>query len=366
MRVKGISQLRLNQDTMEIRVKELGECLGSWTSVGLSSISSVQLLEVKSVGESGTVTGRADGPGAGRFDQMGLRLGIGSGQAPRVKKRGETAKERLWDGYGTVLGRRDGILVTARPGGWGQIQRKTQRVGRIPNPRPMVASSVSWEHTQLVRREGGRLDSTLKGMNSLEDGCSIETGFMELGTAGGQLNPVNGAFWFGSVWASPGRLLGEPMVRVQDGFDQMGLRLGIRERASFQSEEKGRNRQGAVMGRLWDGFGKKGWDLASSVSWEHTQLVRREGGRLDSTLKGMNSLEDGCSIETGFMEVQRSSDGTFVMRQEVNTTGFEDESFVNGGDLSCPRSWIGSSGRTAVQGNAPVRSHDLGTSVSWS
>ena len=42
---------------------------------------------------------------------------------------------------------------------------------------------------------------------------------------------------------------------------------------------------------------------ASSVSWEHTQLVRREGGRLDSTLKGMNSLEDGCSIEIGFMEV---------------------------------------------------------------
>ncbi|KAF3593085.1 hypothetical protein DY000_02020079 [Brassica cretica] len=42
---------------------------------------------------------------------------------------------------------------------------------------------------------------------------------------------------------------------------------------------------------------------ASSVSWEHTKLVRREGGRLDSTLKGMNSLEDGCNIETGFMEV---------------------------------------------------------------
>ncbi|KAF3508489.1 hypothetical protein F2Q69_00006524 [Brassica cretica] len=42
---------------------------------------------------------------------------------------------------------------------------------------------------------------------------------------------------------------------------------------------------------------------ASSVSWEHTQLVRREGGRLDSTLKGMNSLEDGCSIETDFMEL---------------------------------------------------------------
>ncbi|CAN6989897.1 unnamed protein product [Brassica rapa subsp. trilocularis] len=36
-----------------------------------------------SVGESGTVTGRADGPGAGRFDQMGLSLGTGSGQASR-------------------------------------------------------------------------------------------------------------------------------------------------------------------------------------------------------------------------------------------------------------------------------------------
>ncbi|KAF3506329.1 hypothetical protein F2Q69_00006705 [Brassica cretica] len=44
------------------------------------------------------------------------------------------------------------------------------------------------------------------------------------------------------------------------------------------------------------------------------------------------------------------------MRQEVNTTGFEDESFVSGGDLSCPRFWIGSSGRTAVRGNAPETS----------
>ena len=29
---------------METRVNELSECLGSWTSVGLSSISSVQLV----------------------------------------------------------------------------------------------------------------------------------------------------------------------------------------------------------------------------------------------------------------------------------------------------------------------------------
>ena len=118
MKVKGISQLRLNQDRMETRLKELSECLGSWTSVGLSSISSVQLVFSSlrsiqltgagrlahsagnswrsaqsgercilvriSVDESGTVTGRADGPGMGRFDQIGLRLGTGSGQVSRV------------------------------------------------------------------------------------------------------------------------------------------------------------------------------------------------------------------------------------------------------------------------------------------
>ncbi|KAL0685019.1 hypothetical protein Bca4012_051867 [Brassica carinata] len=93
---------------METRLKELSECLGSWTSVGLSSISSVQLtgagglahsagnswrsaqsgeryvLVRISVDESGTVTGRADGLGMGRFDQIGLRLGKGSGQVSRV------------------------------------------------------------------------------------------------------------------------------------------------------------------------------------------------------------------------------------------------------------------------------------------
>ncbi|KAG5373692.1 hypothetical protein IGI04_042990 [Brassica rapa subsp. trilocularis] len=141
MKVKGISQLRLNQDTMETRVKELGECLGSWTSVGLSSISSVQLL----------------------------------------------------------------------------------------------------------------------------------------GTAGGQLNPVNGAFWFGSVWASPGRLLGEPMVRVQDGstkwvlgfgqgagkLPECELRLSDRFAKGRKGEKPPMGGYGAVMGRLWDGFGKKGWDFGN-------------------------------------------------------------------------------------------------------
>ncbi|KAG5397801.1 hypothetical protein IGI04_019615 [Brassica rapa subsp. trilocularis] len=125
--VKGISQLRLNQDTMEIRVKGLGAgglAQSAGNSWGSAQSSERCVLVRISVGESGTVTGRADGPGAGRFDQMGLRLGIGSGQAPRVKKRGETAKGRLWDGYGTVLGRKEGILVTVRPGGWGQEKHR--------------------------------------------------------------------------------------------------------------------------------------------------------------------------------------------------------------------------------------------------
>ncbi|KAL0835113.1 hypothetical protein Bca101_087002 [Brassica carinata] len=131
MKVKGISQLRLNQDRMETRLKELSECLGSWTSVGLSSISSVQLV---------------------------------------------------------------------------------------------------------------------------------------LGTAGDQLNPVNGAFWFGSVWTSLGRLLGEPMVRVRDGSTKLVFDLGqgvdkfpeceLRLRDRFFKGRKGekppRGGYGTVMRRFWE------------------------------------------------------------------------------------------------------------------
>ncbi|KAG5374348.1 hypothetical protein IGI04_042328 [Brassica rapa subsp. trilocularis] len=86
---------------METRVKERGagrlahSAGNSWRSA--QSGERCVLVRI-SVGESGTVTGRADGPGAGRFDQMGLRLGTGSGQAPRVmdlrQKYKEKAKEK--------------------------------------------------------------------------------------------------------------------------------------------------------------------------------------------------------------------------------------------------------------------------------
>ncbi|KAG5375727.1 hypothetical protein IGI04_040323 [Brassica rapa subsp. trilocularis] len=117
MKVKGISQLRLNQDMMETRVKELAG--NSWRSA--PSGERCVLVRI-SVGESGTVTGRADGPGAGRFDQVGLSLGTGSGQASREEK----GRNRQW----AVMGRlRDGFgkkgcdwLVTVRPGGWGQFK----------------------------------------------------------------------------------------------------------------------------------------------------------------------------------------------------------------------------------------------------
>ncbi|KAG5397408.1 hypothetical protein IGI04_019222 [Brassica rapa subsp. trilocularis] len=123
--VKGISQLRLNQDMMETRVKELGagglahSAGNSWRSA--PSGERCVLVRI-SVGESGTVTGRADGPGAGRFDQVGLRLGTGSGQASREEKgrnRQWAVMGRLWDGFG-----KKGCdwLVTVRPGGWGQFK----------------------------------------------------------------------------------------------------------------------------------------------------------------------------------------------------------------------------------------------------
>ena len=37
---------------------------------------------------------------------------------------------------------------------------------------------------------------------------------------------LDGVLWFGSVWTSPGRLLGEPMVWVQDGSTKLVLGLG--------------------------------------------------------------------------------------------------------------------------------------------
>ncbi|KAL0772049.1 hypothetical protein Bca101_037200 [Brassica carinata] len=87
MKVKGISQLRLNQDRMETRLKELraGRLAHSAGNSWRPAQSGERCILVRiSVDESGTVTGRADGSGTGRFDQIGLRLGTGSGQVPRV------------------------------------------------------------------------------------------------------------------------------------------------------------------------------------------------------------------------------------------------------------------------------------------
>ena len=58
-----------------------------------------------------------------------------------------------------------------------------------------------------------------------------------------------------------------------------------------------------------------------------TWSVRRN--KVGDATNWLERTNRACSM----FRVQRSSDGTFVMRQEVNTTGFEDESFVSGGDL---------------------------------
>ncbi|KAG5384949.1 hypothetical protein IGI04_036419 [Brassica rapa subsp. trilocularis] len=77
------------------------------TSVAVHQYTYQHVVPRISVDESGTVTGRADGPGAGRFDQIGLRLGTGSGQASREEKgrnRQWAVMGRLWDGFGTAVG----------------------------------------------------------------------------------------------------------------------------------------------------------------------------------------------------------------------------------------------------------------------
>ncbi|KAF2539088.1 hypothetical protein F2Q68_00021095 [Brassica cretica] len=100
MKVKGISQLRLNQDRMETRSVQLtgaGGLAHSAANSWRSAQSGERCVLVRiSVDESGTVTGRANGPGAGRFDQIGLRLGTWSGQASRVEDRKlrQTSREK--------------------------------------------------------------------------------------------------------------------------------------------------------------------------------------------------------------------------------------------------------------------------------
>ena len=55
-------------------------------------------------------------------------------------------------------------------------------------------SPVSWEHTQIPKREGRRPDFPHNGMNSLEGGCSVETGFMEVPWKGSGVRPMNGSY----------------------------------------------------------------------------------------------------------------------------------------------------------------------------
>ncbi|KAG5397600.1 hypothetical protein IGI04_019414 [Brassica rapa subsp. trilocularis] len=405
MKVKGISQLRLNQDTMEIRVKGLGAgglAQSAGNSWGSAQSSERCVLVRISVGESGTVTGRADGPGAGRFDQMGLRLGIGSGQAPRVmdlrQKDKEKAKEkekevapgdrtpkvrgkdslilRPWPdqipmkdqkwtvvrekhhedrGHGKMCGdwvdsencgtrrykSRKGKEATGASGAVGQDGAEQTGVlpaGTIPTtvlpalveqvdkatglpvgptlPTEVNETNVDEQQEQVhgedtgssnvgagsgqnvdannVRVTGAEevIEPTIRGLveamqvmgaqiasltqaftplvNSsvgqanppvrVAAGVTDVKGISQLrlnqdtmeirvkglgagglaqsaGNSWGQLNPVNGAFWFGSVWASPGRLLGEPMVRVQDGR---------------KGEKPPRGGYGTVMERFWE------------------------------------------------------------------------------------------------------------------
>ena len=55
------------------------------------------------------------------------------------------------------------------------------------------------------------------------------------------------------------------------------------------------------------------------MSWEHTQISRREGRRPDSTLNGMNGLEGGCSVEPVSWEINGREDGCIPWRDLIIT-----------------------------------------------
>ncbi|KAG2294607.1 hypothetical protein Bca52824_041276 [Brassica carinata] len=88
-------------------------------------------------------------------------------------------------------------------------------------------SSTSWEHTQIPRRKGIRPDFTLKGMNNLEGGCSVETGFMEVPWKGSGVRPMNGSYQYrrqvDADGVNPPVLLPTQLEKVNNGA---GLPIG--------------------------------------------------------------------------------------------------------------------------------------------
>ncbi|KAF3501883.1 hypothetical protein F2Q69_00042443 [Brassica cretica] len=82
--------------------------------------------------------------------------------------------------------------------------------GRIPLP--MVETTLKAdEHTKITRREGRRPDSTLRGQDSLEGGCSVETGFMGVPWLGTLVRPKKRSYQYckymiridiGVLWSS--------------------------------------------------------------------------------------------------------------------------------------------------------------------
>ncbi|KAF2590517.1 hypothetical protein F2Q70_00038122 [Brassica cretica] len=241
-----------------------------------------------------------------------------------------------------------------------------KRDGRIPLPMAKTslrgeASSMSWEHTQMVRREGRRPYSTLNGMTSLEGRCSVESGFIGIqwkgllvrpmersyqywkpskahplktiycdvngGTEPGPW-PLNSAGW--SVGSSdqcvssgrlPGRLDGQGWLWA-GGFFWSGHGHGHARASAYNLKHKEKQRKGGeldgfnIQDEEWfeghkeglrthaKGQGRRGM-AGFHFQWpRQPEGERREGRRPYSTLNGMNSLEGGCSVESGFMGVQ--------------------------------------------------------------
>ncbi|KAF3547720.1 hypothetical protein DY000_02006540 [Brassica cretica] len=174
----------------------------------------------------------------------------------------------------------------------------------------------------MAMRGGRRPDSTLKGMNSLEGGCSVESGFME--SVGSDLMALNHGL---GRFRNDAHCLSRA-VHGQDPYDPASWTTSLLSWVSWESGQLSWMdcwKLGPMcqfwavtwpigwsmmaMGRWALGIGPGAW--ATSLGLSVTCLgavspvrdVWREGRRPNSTLNGMNSLEGGCSVETGFMEI---------------------------------------------------------------
>ncbi|KAF2576253.1 hypothetical protein F2Q70_00003095 [Brassica cretica] len=96
---------------------------------------------------------------------------------------------------------------------------------------------------------------------------------------------------------------------------------------------------------------------------EHTKITRREGRRPDSTLRGQDSLEGGCSVETGFMGVPWMGTLETRMYCETDRLRWDKVPWLVRALLVHERTWLQGSIRLRLDSTEPWPWQDHGSGM---